>query len=246
MFWFNYISSDLNPPTLISLLCIPFFINNLFIGFRLIKWRETILFARLKSKGINKLNILMPLLVIFVQIYIISFFCNVAAVLIFCKIPTGEFNTISTFVFDRCREQFIAYAYIFTIIGMIFLIVLNIGATSLIVFAIKHHIWSRTILIVYFIVTLIFSDVVMNTQLSTQYTWFQIIGYFIPQKYGVWFLMLITSYTRIDHLGIYQMVYLYGGFKPFTDVYQAAIGLFITLTSSLVGAYFLFTTERKG
>ncbi|WP_026389320.1 hypothetical protein [[Acholeplasma] multilocale] len=230
LFWSNFTEAKLYPPMFLSIISLPIFINMIFIGGTFLEMKNTILLQRIKTSKISKAQFLFSLMTTFVLIMMMSVVINLLIFVIYAYGELGirylslrnpEMMTSTIIDLLTNLEWFV---YFNSLLGLLFLSIMACSIVFIICNAVKHKIFSRVILISIVIAFILLSDVVINTQITSQSDAFRYVTYLIPTKYPIWFNMFISSYTYLDPKGISQLIDINKGTMPFSNIWIPLAG----------------------
>ncbi|PPE05981.1 hypothetical protein [Williamsoniiplasma lucivorax] len=241
--WTIAISANIYPPMLINFLGVNLIFSNFFVIQTLINWKNSIILKRIKMNGVSKYNFILILYLIFIPLFMLSVVINMLFFVIIAKsIPFSEqmFMAATIAFLNLALDNFTPYTFIFSFLILTLFAIFLFSMILIVVFKVRKNGYVRVILFSFLLFTLLFSDIIINSQMSSQWEWMIIIGYFSPGRYFMWVLLFINSYANIDPLGVTQIIDYVFGYLSFPKMWIPSLVSGVLLCTTPPLSFVLF------
>ncbi len=241
--WTVAIDANIYPPMLINFLALNIVLCAFFTIPILLNWKNSIILKRIKINGVSKFHFILVLYLIFIPLFMISVLFNMLIFFILTKLGIHVLQSFLSPIIDFVNVSlgnFTAYTLIISFFILVMFAMFLFSILLIVIFKMNKNSYIRLTLFGFLLFTLIFSDIIVNSQMSSQWEWMVIIGYFSPGRYFMWFALFINSYANIDPLGMTQIIDYVSGQASFPKMWIPSLISIILLSISTPISFKLF------
>jgi ABC-2 type transport system ATP-binding protein len=186
-------TSDIARSTVAGFLMIPGFAIILLMNTLISEWKASIFLKRIKVSGTSKVQFLSTIWSVGFVTGLLSLGFTICVLLIY-----GSTEPYTADWLYRCFDSLEFNGWIGILIGCALILLVSMGISTLISGSVSSIAVSQSISIIVTIVCILLSDIIILPESTAWSPAVVTLGYFIPQRYGAWTTILMSSGANLN------------------------------------------------